>query len=282
MLKVDPEWPSILELMRWCDETSHTQELFGFTLMLVHYMDSRFHNNDRLYFVRRSVEIAQASGRGYDEALLRIDALGWTYAEESRFDDAMSEIRKGIAIAETLEDGADLLTLAWAWLARVEAEQEHWTSAQDAIQRAGGRETPPWIVCRVLMARGDIELKMGEGGKALNSYQAAARASASYGDEGRGYQTKPRIGLAYLATGDYPQAEQVFQELTRFGDMVIAELYGEYGLAMIAHQKGEAKGAGALVQDVRERLLRRTSSNLLLNMTQRLQLELASRRSAGI
>lgn len=282
MLKVDPEWPSILELMRWCDETGHTEELFDFTLMLVHYMDSRFHNNDRLYFVKRSVEIAQASGRRYDEALLRIDALGWTYAEERRFDEAKAEIRAGIAIAEALRDGTDLLTLAWAWLARIEAEQEQWEMAQEAIKRADGRDTPPWIAFRVLIAKGDIELKIGKGGKALQSYQTAAQASASYGDEGRGYQTKPRIGLAYLATAtgdDYSQAEQVFQELTRFGDMVIAELYGEYGLAMIAHQKGEAKGADALVQDVRERLLRRTSSNLLLNMTQKLQMELESRRS---
>lgn len=280
MLKVDPEWPSILEVMRWCDDNRRKEDVFHFTLMLVHYMDSRFYNHDRLYFVEQCVHYASESNNAYEEALLRIDALGWTFGEESRFPEAIAQIEAGMSIASGLDPEAiELMALGWAWLARVEIEQEHVEEAELLIKRALDIESPPWIRCRVLMAKGDIELKCGRGNEALTYYQDAAAASVSYGDEGRGYQTKPRIGLAFLATGDYSRAETTFRELSRFENMEIAQLYGEYGLAMVAYQRGEAVGAGALVEAVRKRLLRRTSSNLLLNMTQKLQADLERRHA---
>lgn len=103
MLELDKEWTSVLEVLKWAYEHNRDTVLLKFIMLLVHYMDSRFHNLERLIFVKKSIEAAERTGLKYEEALLRIDALGWTYVEENQPEMAEFEIEKGLAIAEDVK-----------------------------------------------------------------------------------------------------------------------------------------------------------------------------------
>src|SRR5260370_3200288 len=86
-------------------------------------MDSRFFNLDRLIYVKKAVEATHKMSLKEYEALLRIDALGWTYVEEDRLDEAYREITAGLSIAKQIggndEKAKQLLALGLAWQARV-------------------------------------------------------------------------------------------------------------------------------------------------------------------
>jgi tetratricopeptide (TPR) repeat protein len=303
MLAIDPEWPSIQQMMAWADEAGHDDVLVDFVLMLVHYMDSRFHNFERLFYVdraiaalRRRAELEEHQAAleqrnpdrvlldqfREDEALLRIDTLGWTYVEENRLRDAYREILHGFQMAERLETSErnDLLALGYAWRARVLIEQndatldevriEETLSADQLIERALAIDSSAWIRTRVNMAAGDIALKQGNSNEALKRYEAAEAEAQKYGNEGRGYQTAPRIGLAYLAANRLDEAEKRFKELRDLEQIAIGKLYADYGLAMVAYKRGEIVGARGIIEATRTKLSRRTSSNLLLKLINKL------------
>jgi tetratricopeptide (TPR) repeat protein len=224
--------------------------------------------------VNRAVEAARKMDRKEDEALLRIDALGWTYVEEDRLEEAYREIVAGLEIARQIrnenENATQLLALGLAWQARVMIEQGRSTEASQLINEALAIPCKPWIKFRVNLAAGDIALKQGNGLEALRFYEDAAQASQEYGGEGRGYQTEPRIGLAYLAKGKPEEAEAKFQALHNLEQIAIGKLYAEYGLALVAYERGETPKAKLFVETVRKELSRRTTSNLLLKLINKL------------
>jgi tetratricopeptide (TPR) repeat protein len=289
MKAIDPEWPSILEVMKWSDQEGWDERLVEFVMLLVHYMDSRFLNTERLLYVRKAITALSRLKRKEDEALLKIDALGWTYVEEDRLLEAYDEILAGYHMAEEFAIGEkdDLLALGLAWRARIKIEQNP-PDPERALQRIGEAlaiKCQPWIRCRVNMAAGDIALKRGNGAKALTYYKIAESEAQKYGGEGHGYQTLPRIGLAYLAEDQLQEAEQTFKELQRHSvnTTIIGDLYAEYGLAMVAYKKKDIVNARVLLDDVNSKLSRRTASNLLLKLikNQEVQLRTLGRSSKG-
>jgi len=241
-------------------------------LWTVHYMDSRFHNLRRIRVVAKAVEIVRELNRKEDEALLRIDALGWTYVEESRLNEAEREIREGLAIAAelTTSERDDLTALGHAWLARCSLEQSKTKKATKLIRKSLEIECSPWIRCRVNMAAGDIALKSGNHHEALQYYQSAAIEADRYGGEGHGYQTLPRIGLAYLGVGKLQAAKEEFQTVGAFEQIAIGKLYADYGLAMVALKEGSTVRARALIEGLREKLSRGMGSNLLSGLINKL------------
>ena len=265
MVKLDPEWPSIQQVMTWADEDGQDEVLVELVMLLVHYMDSRFLNLERLEYVGKAVAALQRMGRQEEEALLRIDALGWTYVEESKVDQAYEEIFRGFEIAR----GEDLRALGLAWRARVRVERKEFERANELIHEALVIDASPWIRFRVNMAAGDIALKRGgreDAKTALGFYQRAAKAADSYGGEGYGYQIGPRIGLAYLGVGKVKEAERKFKELSGLEQIPIGKLYAEYGLALVTRERGNLPESRMMLNDVKVKLSRRTRSNLLLRL----------------
>ncbi|HEX9941157.1 MAG TPA: SIR2 family protein [Thermoanaerobaculia bacterium] len=276
---IDAEQPIILEVMKWEDQKSREERLVEFVMLLVHYMDSRFLNAERLSYVQKAVSaLEKMSGeeknalemvkRKEDEALLRIDALGWTYVEEGSLDLADREIDHGFRIAEEFarEEKEDLRALGLAWKARVRIEQNDSASALELIDQALAIECNPWIKFRVNMSAGDIALKQGDSMSALIYYEQAEAEMKEYGPEGYGYQIDPRIGLAYLGVGRIEDAEQKFKKLWGVAQIAIGKLYAEYGLAMVAYKRGEIQSARGLMDEIKAKLSRRTTSNLLLKL----------------
>lgn len=272
MKELDPEWASIQQVMAWADEDRQDEVLVELVMLLVHYMDSRFLNLERLEYVGKAVAALQRMGLQEEEALLRIDALGWTYVEVLKLDEAHEELFRGFEIAR----GEDLRALGLAWRARVRVErkdfervEEDFARAEELIHEALAIDCSPWIRFRVNMAAGDIALKRGdtEGARAaLNFYRRAAREADSYGGEGDGYQIGPRIGLAYLGLGQIKAAERKFKELSSLEQIPVGKLYAEYGLALVVRERGNIPVARLMLNDVKAKLSRRTRSNLLLRL----------------
>ena len=274
MAALDAEWPSIHEVVNWAYEERQDQLLLEFVMLLVHYMDSRFLNLERVTYVKKAVEITNEMGHKEDEALLRIDALGWTYVEENRLEEAYEEIMNGFNIARQLpgdsDTATDLIALGFAWRARVRIEQGRSEEATGLIQEALSIACRPWIKSRIYMAAGDIALKQNESKEALSFYEDTARSVGEYGGEGHGYQIDPRIGLAYVGTGDLKRAMEKFNALRANTDIPIGKLYGDYGLALVAYKMNQKEEARRIVSETKEALSRRTTSNLLLKLTNKL------------
>jgi len=271
---IDPEWSSIHEVVKWADQNQQDELLLDLVMLLVHYLDSRFLNLERMTYIKKAVKIARTMGHKEEEALLRIDALGWTYVEENRLDEAYEEITRGFNIVEQhrdeIETADDLRALGFAWRARVRIEQNQSEDATQFINSALNLNCNSWIRSRVYMAAGDIALKQNKSREALGFYEDAARSIEEYGGEGHGYQIDPRIGLAHLGVGNLEAARNRFNTLRANEAIPIGKLYGDYGLAMVAYKENEKEEARRLADETRRSLSRRITSNLLLKLTNQL------------
>ena len=313
MKLIDPEWPIIRELMDWTQRDRRHDFLIPFVMLLVHYLDSRFLNLERMSYVLAALAsleairfqkikaISYVHGAGElptecnavaDEALLRIDAIGWTYVEESRLNGGFEEIDKGYMLATTLntDEKVDLMTLANAWRARIRAEEKNSREAEELIVDALStvEQCKPWIKLRVYMAAGDIALKNESYEDALAKYEAAAESAKAYGGEGGykgeagGYQIDPRIGMAMVNLRDrLDDAEAKFEAVGRQETIPIGHLYGDYGKALVEHKRGNVQLATELVRKAREQLKQRTNSHLLLNLLNELYGKLEIEQSSA-
>lgn len=279
MRQLDPDWHIMRLALDWTGHHDHEAYL-ELVLRLVHYMDSRFHNRLRLHRVKWALGLLEGQGRWEDEALLRMDALGWTYVEEGDLEAAAKEIAAGLALAEAAPRGQarnDLLALGRAWQARVRLEEaaacdgEERTAALEeartlALQARKIRGPSLWIQCRVFMAAGEVAMGREQYREALEHYENAACRPPLYGGEGGGYQTLPRLGLAYLKLGRLNEAEDRFKELLGLEDIAIGLHCAEFGLALVQRARGEVEAAQARIDRVRAALQPQTSTNLLLKM----------------
>jgi tetratricopeptide (TPR) repeat protein len=269
MKEIDPEWMMIRDVMSWCEQQGWDDLLIGFVMVLVHYMDSRFLNQERLLYVGKAIEALGRRPRAADEALLRVDALGWTYVEESNWSEAHQQIDEGLRVAARVEatnERMDLIALGKAWKARAlieqfkaspEADRLIEEALEDAVRRS------PWIRVRIQYVAGDIALKEGRNEDALKCFLSAESALKEYGGEGGGYQIKPRVGMALVSLGHISEAEHEFEALRQLPGIPVGNLYGRYGLALASYQRGEHSKAEALVQESRQQLEKTARSNLL-------------------
>jgi tetratricopeptide (TPR) repeat protein len=280
----DPEWQIIRELMDWCAMSDRSDMLVSFLMLLVHYLDSRFLNRERLKYVSVAIEALSKTHRLADEALLRIDALGWTYVEESNWERAHYQIDTGYELARRLDtdERTDLIALANAWKARALIEEGNRADAQRHIQSAleeVGR-CNSWIRVRVHMAAGDIALKEHRSEDALRHFRSATEAAKEYGGEGGGYQLYPRIGLALIDLDRFDEAQAKFQSVRDLEGIPIGNLYGEYGLALVAYKRGRVNEANIIINRVRQQLEQKATSNLVWTLLNDLYAKLHSRGKA--
>lgn len=289
MSVIDTEWLSINEVLQWAVAEGQQELLLEFVVLLLHYMDSRLHNLERIDYARRAADAAADLGQPTLEALLRIDALGWTYIEEHHMDEAAREITRGLELARDGRDSSGetddpdgLLSLGSAWMARLRAEQGHYDEATKLIAGVVDRTgAPPWIRYRVAMAAGDIAFKQGDGRRALKHYEDAVSETERYGGEGHGYQIEPRIGLALIADNQLEAADEKFRALHAHEQLAIGKLYAEYGMALVAMQRGHLEEARQLARTARQELYRRTTSNLLTKLIDELFAKLEENRSGS-
>ncbi|HYD60846.1 MAG TPA: SIR2 family protein [Noviherbaspirillum sp.] len=286
MLEVDPEWPSIQVAMKYAEEAGQEETLAEFVLLLAHYMDCRFYNAERLAYVQKAIGILNSLNRKHDEALLCIDALGWTYMEENQLEKADETIRSGMEIVKRASGGPDwddLRALGLAWQARIWLERSpDPDKARELIRAARDIKCRPWIGSRVLMVAGDIELKWGEKNAALQLYRKSAGEAKKYQGEGE-YQLFSRIGLAYLENNNTESAKRTFSRLLETSSshcIEIGKLYAQYGLATIASKDDESASAVAYITSIRNELLKRERPHhLLLKMVNKLYDERHERRT---
>lgn len=267
MANLDPEWPAINEIIQWAIKNDCSEDVVEFVMLAVHYMDSRFLNEERIEYVKYAIERLSKSGRKGDEALLRIDALGWTFIEKDALDEAKKTITAGFRLARDLEN-ADLTALAYSWLARIETEAGeagNVITATGLVERALGMKTSPWIWYRVNMAAGDIAYSEEQYERALQFYQTGANKVEEYGGE-EGYQIETRLGLAWVGLERLDEAERIFTRLIDKGQIAIGQMHAKYGLALVAKKRGHPERAKQLASDVRQALTTRTKSSLLLKM----------------
>lgn len=279
MSKVDPWWPTIDALVRWSGECRRAAR---FALLLVHYMDSRFLNSQRLACIESALQ-AKAPLKRRTRALLHIDALAWTFIEENRQAEARAQLEEG---EKLLEDGGDedLHALAEAWRARLDIVDRRIGEAHRHIAEAMAyANTPfckqrPWILARVEMMAGDVALMGGNAESARDHYLASAAHADLYGGEGDGYQTNPRIGLALMEILDKEKqpdkesmksARRIFERLVENGDVATGRLYGQYGLALIAARENASREAIRQLEQIMREIRRRSTGNVLLGLAEK-------------
>jgi tetratricopeptide (TPR) repeat protein len=231
-----------------------------------------------------AIDALSKTHRLADEALLRIDALGWTYVEESNWERAHYQIDTGYELARRLDtdERTDLIALANAWKARALIEEGNRADAQRHIQSAleeVGR-CNSWIRVRVHMAAGDIALKEHRSEDALRHFRSATEAAKEYGGEGGGYQLYPRIGLALIDLDRFDEAQAKFQSVRDLEGIPIGNLYGEYGLALVAYKRGRVNEANIIINRVRQQLEQKATSNLVWTLLNDLYAKLHSRGKA--
>lgn len=278
MKKIDQHWNAILEVLEWVRaDQEFDAELIEFANMLVHYLDSRFYNELRLRIITSAIEAASRSNRLFEKALFLIDALGWTYIEESSFDEAKKTIKEGLLLAEDLKSSGDpnandLVALGYSWLSRAAIEEDKSSEAFNLIQKAKGYQGKAWIKYRVHLAEGDLYVHEEKFDEALQCYESAKAEYDSYGGEGQDYQIGPRIGLAYLQNNKLVRAEEILrQQLNEH--IPIGNLYAEYGLALISYKLGNKQDALKKLDEIESQIQKRASSNVLLKLIKAFRLK---------
>lgn len=286
MIEIDEEWPAICQVMKWA-MTHDPAFVESMLFLLVHYMDTRSLHQERVEFSRCALAVAQARGDRLREALLRIDALGWTLIHDGRIDEARDEIREGLELLVDIDgsDTAELHALAYTWLAQAACMQGEMHYAEECIGRAivAAHNEKNWIKYRVQMVAGDVHAKLTDYAAAVGCYTECRELVDSYGGE-EGYQMLPRLCMTYLLSEQHDAADKVIAELYHLSiaDRIEAGiLYARYGFAYLAanreakHGSSWNKGALSQMEQLRGQLSRVTTSSLLQVLMDELERRLA-------
>ncbi|MEW6374003.1 MAG: SIR2 family protein [Pseudomonadota bacterium] len=307
MSKIDRYWPVIKHVMT---KTGTTSRVVDFVLLLVHYMDSRFLNAERAEFIKAAMKALESMplvAKIFADktlALLKIDALAWTYMENSAFDKAAKEINEGLHLIDKGEH-PDLVALAEAWRARMASERNRYEEAYRHLifaAQAARRANKPWIRMRVKMILGDVrhrdskaqtteeaheareaDRKETKARKALAAYRTAEHLAERYGGEGDGYQTSPRIAFALLEQTDNQEAReeaaQRFRKLVENSQVAAGRLYGQYGNAIIAAKNNATHEAIAQLEAIHREIFHLGKGNVLLSLAENLYRQTVHQRS---
>ena len=166
---LDREWKTIKQVLTWVAQEKQ-ELLIELVMLLVHYMDDRMLYSDRLLFSRLAADAASLlPNHQREEAILRIDALGWIHIELDELEQAEEQLQRGLRIAENLiqngTNAIELAVLAKAWLARLDLERfvrdgdiNNLEKAHRMMASIEHTECRPVILNRVKLTKGDIAL----------------------------------------------------------------------------------------------------------------------------
>jgi hypothetical protein len=297
MSQVDPYWRIIKHVLQ---EMRNDPIITSFAMVLPHYMDSRLLNVERKAMLTSAVvqfdklikdpdNQDQIGALKRNQALLKIDALAWTHIEDRELDLAEIEIEEGLQL---VRDQTDLVALAECWRTRSAMLRQkscirpNWDEAEKHMEQARTSifsQSQRWIQLRIKMMDGDLHKLMGKPREALRLYREAEQQAEYYGGEGDGYQTSPRIGIALLDMKPEPteeeerEAERRFEKLVENRQVAIGQLYGRYGLALLAARRNSTREAISQLNIIRQELYYRGLGNILLELTEALYEEINRR-----
>jgi hypothetical protein len=300
MCQVDPYWRIIKHVLQ---EVRNDRIITELAMVLPHYMDSRLLNVERKAMLTSAIAKFDELKKGAEDrdevgvlnrnqALLMIDALAWTHIEDRELEEAEKTIERGLALPGAKPE-LDALAACWraraAMLEQQSCLRPNWDKAEDHMERA--RATvfagdQHWIQLRIKMMDGDLHKLMGKPREALRLYREAEQQAEYYGGEGDGYQTSPRIGIALLDMKPEPsdeeerEAERRFEKLVENKQVAIGQLYGRYGLALLAARRNSTREAISQLNIIRQELYYRGLGNVLLELTEALYEEINRRGHA--
>ncbi len=257
------ELPNLLQVLDWVEQHHQQQTLVDLMLRLTHLLGHSLLFTERVSYGRRAAEAAHALGRYADEALLRIDALGWALTETENLSEAAHEIQTGLQIAATLLSeqalAHDMAALGYAFLARVYLEQEDMGQARHWIDQAMPLVCQPVIRRRVREVTAALERKQRQYQHATNLWLQSRSVARQYDPCGdiydEGYCTY-ELGLVDLDQGELTLAESEFLALQALGQPIrgVEQILAEYGLASVAKARGNINAALAYAQAALDRL----------------------------
>ncbi|MFN8417677.1 MAG: hypothetical protein U0528_00285 [Anaerolineae bacterium] len=271
---IDREWRTIKQVLTWVAK-ENPDLLVDLVMLLVHYMDERLLYSDRIKYSHLAADAASKLGnRQWEEAILRIDALGWMYLELDQFKQAEEQINRGLQIAEAYAssgvDTTELFVLGNTWLARLHLyrylrrlEPDGLEAAYRQIEsiRTSSAQCRPVIQNRVKMVTGDIAIHDARSGiaAAISLYQEGL----SYFDVNFGLNLEAdslplnnKLGMAYWQAGEIEMAEARFNDILRLDAecLTINGVRAQLNMAQIEKLKGNLSSARERAAKVRNRL----------------------------
>jgi tetratricopeptide (TPR) repeat protein len=254
MTKIDIEQINLLMVLDWTDETHQYRYLVELMILLAHYMDRRASLHPyRRYYARGAAEAAHKLDLFIDEAILRIDTLGWFLIEEGQLNEAEKEIMVGLnqirVLQENSTDTNNLVALAQAFLARINLYRNNTMEALMLINSALTIECCMPVRCRVLWIAGETHIELANYEQALEFYQESEQVSLEYGGEWT--SLNPDIGFIYFAQGDLERAAVSFQDALSLPphEALVQPAIALYGLARIAYANKAIDDARKLAQE---------------------------------
>lgn len=262
------EIATILNVLEWSEREKQSTVLIDMMLLVTHLFSYRSLYLERIKYARKAADAAHILERYADEALLRIDALGWASIETERLQEAEQEIRTGLELAaHCIDDAAtarDIRALAYAFLARVYLEHDDTEQSLVCIHEALPIDCQHVIRRRVLEVAGAVAYKQGKYQKAIDACKQSRQIALSYNATGDiADEVYHELGFAYLGRGDVQQndlqhAEHEFESLRALGHRAsgVEHVQATYGLARVAHAKGDIETARHLAEEARDWLVR--------------------------
>jgi len=115
----------------------------------------------RIDILNKAIKSAKELDCLDDEALMRIDGLGWVYLNREEYDRALQEIIIGLAIGKNIKND-DIIALANRSEALIYIAKKGFPSAENVLQKALGLKCSPRVLCRLYLTIGKLKLHQEE------------------------------------------------------------------------------------------------------------------------
>ena len=262
--QVRTEWPNLYKLLQWCEETGNDEYLTAFMLRMAHFL-SRISLPLRIRFGLKAAEAAGRLNRGLQEALFRIDTVGWACFEIGRSEEGLAQVERGLAIAESAAGPAsdpaeraerdDLRSLGIQFKARYHADRGELDRACSLLEEAMAIPASPVIRHRALLLKGNLAMLLRDDEQAIAYLEEANRISLTYGGE-KSIEPHYLLGVAYVYQGEYGKALGAFDAFLFDPDRAnqIERIYHEYGMAQLFAAQHRHEEAFDLVSSALNRI----------------------------
>ena len=245
---VKREWPNLYKLLSWCDQMEEHENLIALMLRLSHFL-SRIGLPLRIQYGLKAADAAKQLNLRLQEALFRIDTVGWASYELGRIEEGMEQLEAGLAIVEDeawettdptdAQERDDLRSLGNQFKARFYVDKGQMDEAQSLLEYAMSIPVSPVILQRALLLKGQMELIEHHYDEAILLLEKANRVSLSYGGE-RSIESYYLLGVAYVRRQNYDKAREAFTPFlsTESEANQIEWIYHEYGIAQLLAGQG--------------------------------------------
>ena len=154
----------------------------------------------RVYTLQTAIQAAERLGRTEDQALMRVDGLGWVFLSREDYDRALEEIEIGESLGEEIRND-DVVALAARYRAMIMMSQEDYPSARGVLEKTLGRPCSPRVHCRLLLTMARLNYLQNEYHESEQNYNRAIRICHEHGEMTGVAGGCVGLGDLYLAKG---------------------------------------------------------------------------------